>query len=93
MRVKILDAWSWGLPVVSTPVGAEGIQVRPGENIMIAAGAEQFASAVLRVLIDGSLNERLRAAGRSWVEAKYAWQTAYARVDEVYARLLNDQKS
>ena len=93
MRVKILDAWSWGLPIISTPIGAEGIQVRPGENIMIAAGAEEFASAVVSVLTDRSLNERLRAAGRSWVEANYAWQTAYARVDEVYARLLNGKKS
>ncbi len=93
MRVKILDAWSWGLPVVSTPVGAEGIQVRSGENIMIAAGAHEFALAVVRVLIDRSLNERLRAAGRSWVEANYAWKTAYAHVDEVYARLLNGKVS
>ena len=39
MRVKILDAWLWGLPIVSTPIGAEGIESRDGENIMLAEGA------------------------------------------------------
>ncbi len=38
MRVKILDAWLWGLPIVSTPIGAEGIEVVHGENILIAGG-------------------------------------------------------
>jgi len=84
MRVKILDAWLWGLPVVSTPIGAEGIEVRDGENILIADGAEAFARATVRVLRDGGLNAQLRAAGRAWVEEKYAWQAVYRRVDAVY---------
>jgi len=84
MRVKILDAWLWGLPVVSTPIGAEGIEVRDGENILIADGAEAFAKATVRVLRDGELNAGLRAAGRAWVEEKYAWQVVYGRVDAVY---------
>jgi len=84
MRVKILDAWLWGLPVVSTSTGAEGIEVRDGENLLIADGAEAFAAATVRVLRDGELNEGLRAAGRAWVEEKYAWQAVYRRVDAVY---------
>ena len=88
MRVKIVDAWLWGLPIVATPIGAEGIEVRDGENILIAGDAAAFAAAVLRLLNDPQLNARLRAAGRAWVEAKYAWQVAYRQVDDVYARLL-----
>jgi glycosyltransferase involved in cell wall biosynthesis len=88
MRVKILDAWLWGVPIVSTPIGAEGIEVRDGENILIADGAPAFAAATLRLLTDEALNRRLRTAGRSWVEARYAWQTVYSRVDQVYERLL-----
>jgi glycosyltransferase involved in cell wall biosynthesis len=88
MRVKILDAWLWGIPIVSTPIGAEGIEVREGENILIADGAPAFAAATLRLLTDEALNRRLRTAGRSWVEARYAWQTVYSRVDQVYERLL-----
>ncbi|MCS7261517.1 MAG: glycosyltransferase family 4 protein, partial [Anaerolineae bacterium] len=50
MRVKILDAWCWGIPIVSTTIGAEGIAVRPGENILIADDAEAFAAAIIRLL-------------------------------------------
>jgi len=88
MRVKIVDGWLWGLPIVATPIGAEGIEVRDGENILIAGDAAAFAAAVLRLLNDPPLNDRLRAAGRAWVEAKYAWQVAYQQVDDVYSRLL-----
>ncbi len=48
MRVKILDAWSWGLPVVSTTVGAEGIQLQAGEQILIADKPTDFDHAVVR---------------------------------------------
>lgn len=92
MRVKILDAWLWGLPIVSTPVGAEGILTEPGKNILLAAEAGEFASQVLRVLKEPGLNSTLRLAGRAWVEANYAWQAVYRRVDQVYAQLLDSRK-
>lgn len=88
MRVKILDAWLWELPIVSTPIGAEGIEVQDGSNILIANDAPAFARATLRLLTDPILNEQVRIEGRSWVQAKYAWQTAYQRVNQVYADLL-----
>jgi glycosyltransferase involved in cell wall biosynthesis len=89
MRVKILDAWMWGLPVVSTPIGAEGIEVRDGENILLAPDAPAFAAATLRLLTDGALNRRLREDGRGWVETHYSWQSVYGLVDEVYERLID----
>ena len=84
MRVKIVDAWRWGLPIVSTRIGAEGIRYRDGENILIADDAEAFAQAVARVLQDGELNRRLRENGRRWVEKEYDWQRVYPAWDEVY---------
>jgi polysaccharide biosynthesis protein PslH len=88
MRVKILDAWLWGLPVVSTSIGAEGIALRDGENILLADDPQAFAAACVRLLTDPALNLRLGAAGRRWVEERYGWQAVYRRVDDVYARLL-----
>ena len=89
MRVKIVDAWLWGLPIVSTPIGAEGIKVQDEENLLLAEDAEAFAHATVRVLTDAELNERLRIKARAWVETHYAWQAAYQRVDEIYDRLLS----
>ena len=88
MRVKIVDGWLWGLPIVSTPIGAEGIKLRNGENILLAEDAPAFAEATVRLLTDPEVNLRLRANGRTWVEDHYAWQTVYQEVDEVYGRLL-----
>jgi hypothetical protein len=42
-RVKILEAFSYGLPVISTTIGAEGLDVTPGADIIIADEAEDFA--------------------------------------------------
>jgi glycosyltransferase involved in cell wall biosynthesis len=89
MRVKILDAWLWGLPIVSTPIGAEGIEVHDGETILLAVDAAGFAEATLRLLTDPALNRRLRTQGRAWVETTYDWRKVYARVDAVYDRLLS----
>jgi glycosyltransferase involved in cell wall biosynthesis len=87
MRVKILDSWSWGLPIVSTSIGAEGIDIRDGENILIADTPEAFGEAVLRAATNADLNQRLRCHGRQWVEEKYDWKTIYRAWDQVYAGL------
>ncbi len=87
MRVKILDGWQWGLPIVSTTIGAEGILSEPGENILIADDARAFAAAVVRVLKDRDLSEKLRRNGRAWVEAHYNWKEVYGQVDPIYDRL------
>jgi polysaccharide biosynthesis protein PslH len=88
MRVKIVDGWQWALPVISTTIGAEGIETRNGENILLADSAEAFAAAVVRVLTDDRLAAALRANGRRWVETHYNWRTVYrAKIDPVYAQL------
>lgn len=88
MRVKILDVWLWGLPIVSTSIGAEGIEVRPGSNILLADDPLAFAGAVTRLLTEPLLNRYLRQTGRSWVESHYAWPIVYAQVNDIYSRLL-----
>jgi glycosyltransferase involved in cell wall biosynthesis len=88
MRVKIVDAWCWGLPVVSTAIGAEGITIRAGENLLIADTAAEFAQAVERVFGDAGLQARLRANGRRWAEEHFDWRRVYPAWDDVYRRLL-----
>ena len=91
MRVKILDAWQWGLPVVSTTVGAEGIDVRPEENVLLADTPAAFAEAVVRVLRRDEVAERLRRNGRRWVARHYDWRQEYGRVEELYQGLQGAQ--
>jgi glycosyltransferase involved in cell wall biosynthesis len=85
MRVKILDAWSRGVPIVSTTIGAEGLAVADGENLLLADTAADFAAAVQRVLADPALAERLARGGRATVERHYDWRAIYPAWDAVYA--------
>lgn len=85
MRVKILNAWCWGLPIVSTSLGAEGIACRDGENILLADDAPSFAQAVVRVLRDSELARQLRENGRRWVEEYYDWNKVYSAWDQIYS--------
>jgi glycosyltransferase involved in cell wall biosynthesis len=84
MRVKILDAWSWGLPVVSTTVGAEGISTIDGENLLIADDEETFADSLIRVMQESNLARRLSENGRTTVETLYDWRRVYKAWDQVY---------
>ena len=88
MRVKIIDAWSWGLPIVSTTIGAEGIETRPGENILLADEPQAFARAVIQVLHDENLAHTLTQNGRKTVIEKYNWRTIYPAWDEIYQEVM-----
>jgi polysaccharide biosynthesis protein PslH len=72
-RFKILEAMAMGRPVVSTTIGAEGLEVKDGRELLVADGPEAFAAAVRRVLEDEPLARALGAAGRACVERRYGW--------------------
>jgi len=90
MRVKILDAWSWGLPIVSTTIGAEGIDVEPGHDILIADSPTDFARTIIRIMKDPDVAQLLGQNGRRTVVEKYDWQKIYPAWTEVYHRLKNN---
>jgi len=72
-RLKILEAMAAGLPVISTTIGAEGLEVEPGKDILLADRPEEFAKAVLQVLGDPALRKQLAQNGRKVVETRYDW--------------------
>ena len=88
MRVKILHALAQGLPVVSTTVGCEGIEVTPGRHLLVADRPQDFARAVLRLLADPALARDLAAEGRRLVERRYDWRVVCPEVERVYETLV-----
>ena len=86
MRVKILNAMAQGIPIVSTTLGCEGIEVAPGENILVADDPSGFADAVLRLLDDAELAAKLAADGRRLAEEKYDYRRACTPLDKVYCQ-------
>jgi sugar transferase (PEP-CTERM/EpsH1 system associated) len=84
---KILEAFAMGLPVVTTPTGIGGIAARADEHALVAADAEAFADAVVRLMQEPDLAERLGTAGRALVLARYSWERAADDVDAIYRRV------
>jgi polysaccharide biosynthesis protein PslH len=75
-RLKILEAWAAGTPVVSTTIGAEGLPIRDGQHLLLADGPSQFAEAVERLLACSDLRESLAVAGRLLLEKEFTWEKA-----------------
>lgn len=87
MRVKILDAWARGIPIVSTTIGAEGITYQPGKDILIADTAKDFALAVQKILADDNLAQSLNHNGRRTLETCYEWRKIYPAWDSIYQQV------
>jgi polysaccharide biosynthesis protein PslH len=69
-RIKILEAFSYRRPVVSTSIGIEGIDARPEEHVLVGDAPEEFAQCCLRLMNDRALSDRLaQAAWARWKEA------------------------
>jgi hypothetical protein len=73
-RIKILESLALGTPVVSTTIGADGLDLVPGRDIVIADTPESFAESVSTLLGDRPHREALAAAGRRVVAARYTWE-------------------
>lgn len=87
-RLKILDAWALGKAVVSTSQGAEGLDIEPGRNILIADSAQAFADEVNRVLDDSDLRHRLEENGRITAVDEYDWSVIGSTMGAAYRDLL-----
>jgi len=72
-RLKILEAMAMERPVISTSIGAEGLAVQAGENIMIADDPLDFASKTVELLRNPKLRQRIVTKARKLVENNYSW--------------------
>lgn len=87
MRVKILEALARGIPIVSTTIGCEGIDLTPGKHLLVADTPSEFADAVTLLLRDPEFGARLAAAGYQRVLERYDWRAVCPAMDAVYAQI------
>ena len=86
-RLKVVEAMALGKALVSTTLGAEGIDVNHERDILIADTPANFASQVLRVLEDRGLAQRLGVEARRLAVQRYSWRAASERLLEFYREL------
>ena len=87
-RLKILEALAMGKAIVSTSVGAEGLDLKDGEEIFIADEPTTFADAVTRLLTDASLRRTVGENGRARVEQDYDWRSIGEKLHTLYESLI-----
>lgn len=84
VKVKVLNALARGLPVVTTPDGAQGTGAVDGEHLLVGDDASALVEGAVRVVEDESLWRRLSENGRALVRERYRPEVAYRPLDEVF---------
>ena len=82
-RLKVLEAFGWGIPVVSTLLGVEGLAAEPEVHYLAAETPTEWHAQLDRVLGDEALRARLAAAGRALVDDRFTWTVATAPLEEL----------
>jgi glycosyltransferase involved in cell wall biosynthesis len=85
VRVKILEAWARGVPVVATPEAAAGLDATDGRELLIAADPPGFARAILRLHADRPFARASVEAGRALLRTRHDPATIARRLAEIYA--------
>lgn len=88
-RLKLLEALAAGAAIVTTTVGAMGVDIRHEYNALIADTPEQFAHEVVRVLTDQALSLRLAQNARKTAVSLYGWEAIGRKIGDCYTNLMN----
>jgi sugar transferase (PEP-CTERM/EpsH1 system associated) len=87
-RLKIIEAFAMEKAVVSTSIGAEGLDIAEGENIVIADSPEKFAMEIMKLFGDQKRRQNLGKAGRHLVEEKYGWDKIADKLNRFIVRVV-----
>lgn len=84
VRIRVLEAWARGVPVVATPEAAAGLEAEDGRELLLARDPSEFAAALRRLAEQPELVQRLVAAGREALTRRHDPATAAAQLEEIY---------
>jgi len=88
-RLKIYEAMAMAKPVISTTVGAEGLPIRDGKELLIADQPEDFAQAVIRTLSDAPFAAKIGEQARALVCERFGWERAAQAFMQVCEKVVN----
>ena len=92
MQNKLLEAMAMEIPVVTTPIGAQGIQVEGIEElpVYVAQGEIEFARSVVELLKNKKERVRLAAAGRNYTDQHFDWSRSAAQLEQLCMEAVAD---
>jgi ribosomal protein S18 acetylase RimI-like enzyme/glycosyltransferase involved in cell wall biosynthesis len=86
-NLKALEAMAMERAMVSTPAGVAGLGLAPGESVLVAGDAAEFAACIRRVLQDSGLRRRIAAAARRLAVERYGWRALALRQADLWREL------
>lgn len=89
LRTKILEAFAYSLPVVTTRQACEGINVKDGINVILAETPEEFTIKTTALLSSAAARHMIGAASRSLVERDFNWERISVQIKGYYDEILN----
>lgn len=92
-RFKILEAGACGIPIVSTTLGAEGIPVTNGYDILIADESEIFAESIIRVVLDKKLSDKLSTNCKLLINKYYSINSLIGEANEIVNYLISNKST
>jgi polysaccharide biosynthesis protein PslH len=93
MRVKVLEAFAAGKALVASRRAVEGLDVIPGQHLLLAETDDEFVEAVSQLLVDERRRIQLAVAGREWVRGRLSWDHTARRFEDLYSSLLSVRAS
>jgi len=90
-RFKIVEAMAKGKPIVSTSIGAEGLDAKHEEHLLLADSSAEFVMQTCRLLDDAGLASRLGKSGRAFAETRYGWHAVIEKLERFYSSLLEQR--
>jgi len=87
VRIKILEAWARGVPVIATPQAARGLEAEDGRELLLARDADEFTAAIGRLHQQGELREAMIEAGRRRLRRVHAPARVAASLEGIYTGL------
>lgn len=91
IKVKVLNSMCRGLPIVTTSVGVEGIDIEHMKHSMVADDALAYATAVIRLMVDKVLWETIETNSRKLIVSKYTWKKVLGDLNQEIIQLCNDR--
>jgi glycosyltransferase involved in cell wall biosynthesis len=92
IQFKVIEAMATGTPVVATPTATVGLQAVADRDLLVADGAEAFASQVVRLLRDRALGAHLAHNAVRLVQEVYAWERTVDVLERVYERAQGEHR-
>lgn len=89
-RLKVLEAFASGLPVVSTPVGVAGLNIRENVETLVSKDMNQIAKEVIGLLKNNEKCERIGKAGRNFVRRNFDWKGIVDKLNVIYEQTKTD---